>query len=135
MDNYYFFFRWSIFSFTWTLYLTDVPILLWFVSFLITLRTEPLWKGESPANTWIWNHFGNFLQPFDCFLFLFFKCDLGWPNCLKWPQVASNGINTLFEKSNFCPKIQFWQNPNIFTSFSTKIFFDNFSREIKVVNS
>ena len=42
---------------------------------------------------------------------------------------------TLFEKSNFCPKIQFWQNPNIFTSFSLKFFFDNFSREIKVVNS
>ena len=42
---------------------------------------------------------------------------------------------TLFEKSNFCPKIQFWQNPNIFTSFSPNFFFDNFSREIKVVNS
>ena len=28
---------------------------------------------------------------------------------------------TLFEKSNFCPKNQFWQNPNIFTSFSPKI--------------
>ena len=39
------------------------------------------------------------------------------------------------EKSNFCPKIQFWQNPNIFTSFSPKFFFDNFSREIKVANS
>ena len=39
--------------------------------------------------------------------------------------------HTLFEKSNFCPKIQFWQNPNIFTSFSPKIlwqFFDNFSQ-------
>ena len=42
---------------------------------------------------------------------------------------------TLFEKSNFCPKNQFWQNPIIFTSFSPIIFFDNFSREIKVVNS
>ena len=31
-------------------------------------------------------------------------------------------LYTLFEKSNFCPKIQFWQNPNIFTSFSPKIF-------------
>ena len=41
----------------------------------------------------------------------------------------------LFEKSNFCPKIQFGPNSNIFTSFSPKIFFDNFSREIKVVNS
>ena len=29
---------------------------------------------------------------------------------------------TLFEKSNFCPKIQFWQNSNIFTSFSPKLF-------------
>ena len=28
----------------------------------------------------------------------------------------------LFGKSNFCPKIQFWQNPNIFTSFFTQIF-------------
>ena len=42
---------------------------------------------------------------------------------------------TLFEKSNFCPKIQFWPDPNILTSFSPEIFFDNFSREIKVVNS
>ena len=42
---------------------------------------------------------------------------------------------TLFEKSIFCPKIQFWLDHNIFTSFSSKIFFDNFSREIKVVNS
>ena len=42
---------------------------------------------------------------------------------------------TLFEKSNFCPKIQFWQNPNIFTSFSPNFFFDNFSREFKVVKS
>ena len=42
---------------------------------------------------------------------------------------------TLFEKSNFCPKIQFLQNPNIFTSFSSNFFFDNFSREIKIVNS
>ena len=31
-------------------------------------------------------------------------------------------IFTLFENSNFCPKIQFWQNPNIFTSFSPKFF-------------
>ena len=31
-------------------------------------------------------------------------------------------IITLFEKSNFCPKIQFWQKPNIFTSFSSNIF-------------
>ena len=29
---------------------------------------------------------------------------------------------TLFEKSNFCPKIQFWQNPNI-----SRVFYPNFS--------
>ena len=40
--------------------------------------------------------------------------------------------NTLFEKSNFCPKIHFHE---FFTSFSPKFFFDNFSREIEVVNS
>ena len=34
---------------------------------------------------------------------------------------------TLFEKSNFCPKIQFWQNPNLFTSFSLKFFLHFFS--------
>ena len=30
--------------------------------------------------------------------------------------------DTLFEKSNFCPKIQVRQNPNIFTRFSPKFF-------------
>ena len=35
-------------------------------------------------------------------------------------------LYTLFEKSNFCPKIQFWQNPNTFTSFSPKFFFWQF---------
>ena len=34
---------------------------------------------------------------------------------------------TLFEESNFCPKNQFWQNPNIFTSFSPKFFRQFFS--------
>ena len=34
---------------------------------------------------------------------------------------------TLFEKSKFCPKIKFWQNPNIFTSFSPKFFWQFFS--------
>ena len=28
----------------------------------------------------------------------------------------------LFENSDFCLKVQFWQNPNIFTSFSRKFF-------------
>ena len=37
-------------------------------------------------------------------------------------------LHTLFEKSNFCPKSQFHE-------FFTQIFFDNFSREIKVVKS
>ena len=52
-----------------------------------------------------------------------------------WDHPVSNfkwGPHSLFEKSNFCPKIQFWQN---FTSFYPIFFFDNFSREIKVVNS
>ena len=34
---------------------------------------------------------------------------------------------TLFERSNFCPKIQFWQKPNIFTSFSPTFFGQFFS--------
>ena len=32
--------------------------------------------------------------------------------------------DTLFEKSNFCPKIPFWQNSNIFTSFSPNFFYE-----------
>ena len=32
-------------------------------------------------------------------------------------------FSTIFEKSNFCQKIQFLQNPNNFTSFSSKFFF------------
>ena len=40
--------------------------------------------------------------------------------------------NTLFEKSIFCPKIQFWQK---ISRVFRPIFFDIFSREIKVVNS
>ena len=107
----------------------------------------------------------------------FEKIYIFWPNFIfrhvfeffhqnwkKFHFIPKKVSNTLFEKSNFCPKIQFWQNPNIFTSFSpkffwqffswnqscqqlkspkpqhfheffTQIFFDNFSREIKVVNS
>ena len=34
---------------------------------------------------------------------------------------------TLFEKSNFCPKIQFWQNPNILRVFHPKFFWQFFS--------
>ena len=45
--------------------------------------------------------------------------------------------DTLFEKSNFCPKIQFWQNSNIFTSFSPKIFWpwEYLARSYKFENS
>ena len=50
-------------------------------------------------------------------------------------KIVARWRYTLFEKSNFCPKIQFWQNPNIFTSFLPNFFFDHFSREIRVVNS
>ena len=39
------------------------------------------------------------------------------------------------KSSFFVQKFNFDQNPNISTSFSPQIFFDNFSREIKVVNS
>ena len=35
--------------------------------------------------------------------------------------------STLFEKSNFCPKIQVWQDHNIFTSFSPNFFWQFFS--------
>ena len=35
-------------------------------------------------------------------------------------NVAQRMALSLFEKSNFCPEIQFGQNPNIFTSFSPK---------------
>ena len=40
--------------------------------------------------------------------------------CLLLPLPWQFG--TLFEKSNFCPKIQFWQNLNIFTRFFLTIF-------------
>ena len=40
-------------------------------------------------------------------------------------------IITLFEKSCFCPKIQFRQNPNIFTSFSLEKI-DNFLGESRL---
>ena len=43
--------------------------------------------------------------------------------------------DTLFEKSNFCPKIQFWQNPNIFTSFSPKFFLRIFHVKSKLLTA
>ena len=42
------------------------------------------------------------------------------PETIFWMNEFS--LCTLFKKSNICPKIQFWQYPNIFTSFSTNIF-------------
>ena len=46
------------------------------------------------------------------------------------------GYFTHYSKSQiFVPKIQFWLNPQHFHEFFTQYFFDNFSREIKVVNS
>ena len=47
----------------------------------------------------------------------------------------NDSLCTLFEKSNFCPKIQFWQKPQHFHEFFTQNFFKKFSREIRVVNS
>ena len=35
--------------------------------------------------------------------------------------------STLFKNSNFCPKNQFWPNPNIFTTFSPKFVWQFFS--------
>ena len=47
---------------------------------------------------------------------------------IEFPNLSSNcQQSTLFEKSNFCPKIQFSQSPNIFTSFSPKFFWQFFS--------
>ena len=42
----------------------------------------------------------------------------------KPPKVSFDFTNlfTLFEKSNFCPKIQFWQTPQHFHEFFTKKF-------------
>ena len=39
---------------------------------------------------------------------------------------AARAIWKTLAQSNFCPKIQFWQNPNIFTSFSPNFFFWQF---------
>ena len=54
-------------------------------------------------------------------------------------KIHTFDINTLYahySKSQiFVQKFNFDKTPNIFTSFSPQIFFDNFSREIKVVNS
>ena len=50
-----------------------------------------------------------------------------WEFLFTW--LHSGSFWTLFNKSNFCPKIPFCQKPNIFTSFSPKYFWQ-FSREI-----
>ena len=49
----------------------------------------------------------------------FFK---GLKTSLRRPSSEGSISHTLFEKSNFCPKIQFWQNPNVFESFLPKFF-------------
>ena len=51
------------------------------------------------------------------------KTAMGYQQTLmygSYSKALGNVVNTLFEKSNLCPKIQFWQNSNIFTSFSLK---------------
>ena len=53
-------------------------------------------------------------------------------NCLFF---ENEDTVTLFEKANFCLKIQFLQKTQLFHKFFTQNFFDNFSRENKVVNS
>ena len=52
-----------------------------------------------------------------------------------WHSKGFVAFFTLFEKSNFCPKIQFWPKPQHFHEFFTPNCFYNFSREFKVVNS
>ena len=44
-----------------------------------------------------------------------------------FPIFPLKTIITLFEKSNFCPKIQFWKTSNILTSFLRKFFRQFFS--------
>ena len=60
--------------------------------------------------------------PFSNFLLLF-KSMISTRLISKLPNYSTRPafLATLFEKSNICPKIQFWQSPNIFTSFSPKI--------------
>ena len=43
-------------------------------------------------------------------------------SCILCLHSQREQYGTLFEKTNFCPKIQFWQNYNIFTSFSPNFF-------------
>ena len=50
------------------------------------------------------------------------KVDLSFKEKLTVQNSGKGGNYTLFEKSNLGPKIQFWQPPNIFTSFSPKFF-------------
>ena len=57
--------------------------------------------------------------------FCYFSKLIWHRNCMLKAQQSL--ANTLFEKSNFCQKIQFWQNPNILTSFSSQIFWQFFS--------
>ena len=59
-----------------------------------------------------------------------FKAIIGrlfYTNSLENRGSSIAWLYTLFEKSNFCPKIQFWQNPNFFTSFSPNFFSQFFS--------
>ena len=51
-----------------------------------------------------------------------FKSDKTSMTIIRKIQILNEYNCTLFKKSNFCPKFQFWPNPNIFTSFSPKKF-------------
>ena len=67
------------------------------------------------------------------------RCEIVWTTAMlsrhasttwKWKverKPKLNELTTLFEKFNFCPKIQFWQNHNIFTSLSPNFFGQFFS--------
>ena len=51
-----------------------------------------------------------------------FKSDKTSMTIIRKIKILNEYNCTLFKKSDFCPKFQFWPNPNIFTSFSPKIF-------------
>ena len=94
------------------------------------IKSHSVWKSLKKS------HFTTWRAKRATFIFDFWRENSNiWKLAMRRLRRLLRGLRrTLFEMSIFFQKIQFWQNPNIFTSFSPN-FFDNFSREIKVVNS
>ena len=82
-------------------------------------------EGSEGSNVDLWRENSNMIND-ETFWGIFKHCIMLHSNhaCHVFTLVSQS---TLFEKSNFCPKIQFWQKPNIFTSFSPKFFWQFFS--------